>query len=222
MKLPDSRAIRPEELLRLTLLLDDAQLVRAFSTTHEEIALWRVEGIPAGPIAAAIRYFARDNETARSVGDCVLCGAPAGESVAGSAMCTGCLTRPEMVAQAHGYVFRVSPRGGVGVRAPVGFEFPLFAVFSSQNTLHRRDPEVGESQFDAQVFIESDDYEALFDTFQLERRRQLVQALVQYGSVRINVDEVVFELQHEWRQMKTAPIAVIALVWSLVNERSGY
>jgi len=111
----------------------------------------------------------------------------------------------------------------VSIQVNQPFERPLHARFRRQWANDRPDPEVGDDDFDAMVYIETDDYEALFDVMQHLGRRQLVYEFTRGVDLMINVDEVEFtETPAPMARLNNPEAWLLVLAWSLVHEKAPH
>lgn len=221
MRNPQIGALSSEQATRILDRLDSIpDAATAFGVSEDVVKQWRGTGVEQGPVAGCLRYFARLNriDSDYTSGACVLCAGDGVFMVCETPLCNRCFSDPGTAAEQAGYQFVEDPRY-IMIDVGLPFELPLHATFSAQYG-HAKDPEVGDDEFDADVQIETPDYEMLFDMFQLQRRRDLTQALVKRGRIKVDVDDISFfpdgGLTNEIRQQ------LVLLAWSLAVETSPF
>lgn len=233
MKLPNTTPVPPSLVAQIVDVTGRAELANSLDVTEAQIIEWMNTGTPSGPISAVLRYLAEHVQIPTSVDEqCVLCARRASEVVAFTPVCTTCcdVTDERVRPLGMGYWERRildvpdGVRSYVGISAMRAFERPMLVTFSRQPPgVRKEDPEIGDEVFDKEVWIETDDYEAVFDTFQHRRRRQLVYNITRSGSLKIDVNDLVYNYTSStlYVPRPELPISMVLLAWSLLHETSN-
>ena len=229
IKWPQMHALNALEVNQLLKKVDAQQLALACQVTTDTLENWRSQGLPAGPHAALLRQTARLNGVQLVKEDqrrCLLCDAPTDQLLGSSPVCSDCSQHPRRAGKNLGFVMEQGKidvqQEWFGVVCP-RFEFPVCATLTKEKggLFGKRDPEVGDAKFDQAIHIETDDYEALFDTFQMGRRREIARALAESVTLQLNVNQVVVSFNTGYfKRRSQMELYVILLAWSLAFERS--
>lgn len=233
MQWPEMHAVTPREMLQLLERVAAVDLARACQVAAETVEAWKKAGVPDGPHAALLRQIARLNGISLIAQDsqrCLLCPRPAAYSLRSSRVCSDCAQHPRRAARAHRFDTKEGENEyGLPWFAVVGpsFEFPVTATLSRQGwrPFGSRDPEVGDDDFDDSIHIETDDYEALFDTFQHQRRRELAKDIAESTTLELNVNQLIcvmpVSFPRDSQEARTRiELFVVLLAWSLANEKA--
>lgn len=233
MKWPDQSPVPAAAVRHLLESVNTSEFVQRFNITMAQLTKWRAEGVPPGPYSGLVRAFSRDNAialtAAGAVGErCVLCEATADMEFAGTPLCRYCESHAQHAGERIGFRFasgQMDHRSWIGVGSPTSFEFPFAAKLKRQSGtwFTKPDPEVGHPEFDDAVRIDTEDYEALFDTFQHPRRRVLAQGIAQAAELQINVDGVfaIYPFNRPIHHERLV-LSLLLLAWSLAHETAPH
>lgn len=226
----DTRGLTTTEMARPLLIAGSrAALASYLGVDAPAVEMWIRDGVPSGPTAAALRHFTAINWHVLNIAKtvrCVVCDVELYGTTEGMnryyPCCSDCVAQPTHTASLLGFEVKNTEQGR-RVRAPRSFELPLAATIRRQRFADPPDVEVDDAAFDDAMFLQTDDYPALFDLLQHEGRRALLLELARLGTVVINVDEVTqirgqLSIEdHTW-----ADHCLILLVRSLVHETANY